>query len=179
VRDEFVAVAPIGSFILAMTSLPAARLDPFLVQGNLPMSNAPVPRPLEYGAPISLEHAKAVMAAAEAEARANDWPMVIAIVDSGGHLVMLHSLDNAQHGSIAVAQEKARCAVNFKRATKTLEESLSQGGLHLRLLATPGIAPLEGGIPLMAGGKIVGAIGVSGMRSTQDGQVAEAGAKAM
>jgi uncharacterized protein GlcG (DUF336 family) len=143
------------------------------------MSNAAAARPLEYGAPISLEKAKAVMAAAEAEARANDWPMVVAIVDSGGHLVMLHSLDNAQHGSVAIAQEKARCAVNFKRSTKVFEDSLAEGGLHLRLLATPAIAPLEGGMPLIAGGKVVGAIGVSGMRSTQDGQVAEAGARAL
>jgi len=143
------------------------------------MPNAAVPRPLEYGAPISLEKAKAVMAAAEAEARANEWPLVIAIVDSGGHLVMLHSCDHAQHGSVLIAQEKARCAVNFKRATKTLEDSVAEGGLNLRLLATPGMVPLEGGLPLIAGGKIVGAIGVSGMRSTQDGQVAEAGAKAM
>ena len=143
------------------------------------MPNAAVPRPLEYGAPISLEKAKAVMAAAEAEARANDWPLVIAIVDSGGHLVMLHSFDHAQHGSVLIAQEKARCAVNFKRATKTLENSVAEGGLNLRLLATPGMVPLEGGLPLIAGDKIVGAIGVSGMRSTQDGQVAEAGAKAM
>ena len=143
------------------------------------MPNAAVPRPLEYGAPISLEKAKAVMAAAEAEARANDWPLVIAIVDSGGHLVMLHSFDHAQHGSVLIAQEKARCAVNFKRATKTLENSVAEGGFNLRLLATPGMVPLEGGLPLIAGDKIVGAIGVSGMRSTQDGQVAEAGAKAM
>lgn len=143
------------------------------------MSNAASSRPIEYGAPISLETAKAVMAAAEAEARANDWPMVIAIVDSGGHLVMLHSLDHAQHGSVVVAEEKARCAVNFKRATKLLEDAVTQGGINLRLLATPGAVPLEGGLPLIAGGRIVGAIGVSGMRSTQDGQVAEAGAKAM
>jgi uncharacterized protein GlcG (DUF336 family) len=143
------------------------------------MSNATASRPLEYGTPISLEQAKAVMAAAEAEAHANGWPMVIAIVDSGGHLVMLHSLDQAQHGSVGIAQDKARCAVNFKRPTKLFEDSLAEGGLHWRLLATPAIAPLEGGVPLMAGGRIVGAIGVSGMRSTQDGQVAEAGARAM
>ena len=143
------------------------------------MSNTAVPRPLEYGAPISLEQAKAVMAAAEAEARANDWPMVIAIVDSGGHLVMLHSFDHAQHGSVVIAQEKARCAVNFKRATKTIEDAVAQGGLNLRMLSTPGMVPLEGGLPLVAGGKIIGAIGVSGMRSNQDGQVAEAAAKAL
>jgi uncharacterized protein GlcG (DUF336 family) len=143
------------------------------------MSTAAVPRPLEYGAPISLEKAKAVMAAAEAEARANDWPMVIAIVDSGGHLVMLHSLDQAQHGSVLIAQEKARCAVNFKRPTKAIEEAVAQGGLNLRMLATPGAVPLEGGVPLIVDGKIIGAVGVSGMRSNQDGEVAEVGAKAL
>ena len=143
------------------------------------MSNSVVPRPLEYGAPISLERAKAVMAAAEAEARANAWPMVIAIVDSGGHLVVLHSLDHAQHGSVVIAEEKARCAVNFKRPTKMFEDAVAEGGLNLRILAAPGMMPLEGGLPLIADGRIVGAIGVSGMRSTQDGQVAEAGAKAL
>ncbi len=143
------------------------------------MPNTAIPRPLEYGAPISLEQAKGVMAAAEAEARANDWPMVIAIVDSGGHLVMLHSFDHAQHGSVAIAQEKARCAVNFKRPTKAFEDAVAQGGLNLRILAAPGMVPLEGGLPLIAGGRIVGAIGVSGMRSNQDGQGAEAGAKAL
>ena len=143
------------------------------------MSKSEVVRPLEYGPPISLEQARGVMAAAEAAARANEWPMVIAIVDSGGHLVMLHSFDHAQHGSVVIAQEKARCAVNFKRPTKAIEEAVAQGGLNLRMLATPGMVPLEGGVPLIADGKIIGAIGVSGMRSNQDGQVAEAGAKAL
>lgn len=143
------------------------------------MSNVPAARPLDYGAPLSLESAKRVMAAAEAEARANDWPMVIAIVDSGGHLVMLHSLDHAQHGSVLIAQEKARCAVNFKRPTKAFEDAVAEGGLNLRILAAPGMVPLEGGLPLISGGAIVGAIGVSGMRSTQDGQIAAAGAKAL
>ena len=143
------------------------------------MSNETAVRPLEYGAPISLEKAKAVMAAAEAEARANDWPMVIAIVDSGGHLVMLHRLDQAQHGSVLIAEEKARCAVNFKRATRVIEDAVAQGGLNLRMLAAPGVMPLEGGMPLIVGGRIVGAIGVSGMRSNQDGEVAAVGAKAL
>ncbi|WP_119304917.1 GlcG/HbpS family heme-binding protein [Dongia deserti] len=143
------------------------------------MSNVAVSRPLEYGPPIALEAAKRVMVAAEAEAHANDWPMVIAIVDSGGNLVMLHSLDHAQHGSVVIAQEKARCAVNFKRPTKAFEDALAEGGFNLRVLAAPGMLPLEGGLPLIAAGRIVGAIGVSGMRSTQDAQVAEAGAKAL
>lgn len=142
------------------------------------MSNA-AQRPLDHGAPISLEKAKTVMAAAEAEARTNDWPMVIAIVDSGGHLVMFHSFDHRQHGSVPIAQEKARCSVNFKRATKLIEDAVAQGGLNLRMLATPGALPLQGGVLLIENGRIVGAIGVSGMRSTQDGQVAEPSAKAI
>ncbi|MGH6891417.1 MAG: GlcG/HbpS family heme-binding protein [Dongiaceae bacterium] len=165
--------------MLILASLLAGRLDPFTPEGTCTTSNAAAQRPLEYGAPISLEQAKAVMAAAEAEARTNNWPMVIAIVDSGGHLVMLHSFDHAQHGSVLIAQEKARCAINFKRATKLIEDAVAQGGLNLRMLATPGALPLEGGVLLIEGGRIVGAIGVSGMRSTQDGQVAEAGAKAI
>ncbi|HEX6120242.1 MAG TPA: heme-binding protein, partial [Dongiaceae bacterium] len=84
-----------------------------------------------------------------------------------------------QHGSVRIAEEKARCAINFKRPTKVLEDAVAQGGLNLRMLAAPGILPLEGGVPLIAGGRIVGAIGVSGMRSNQDGEVAASGAKAL
>jgi len=94
-------------------------------------------RPLRYGAPITLEEAKRVMAAAEAEANRNEWPMVIAITDNAGRLVMLHRLDDAQNGSIIIAQEKARTAVDFKRPTKALQDAIAQGGMHLRLLRAP------------------------------------------
>ena len=132
---------------------------------------------LEYGLPISLVDAKKVIEAAEAEASSNDWAMVIAVVDSTGHLVALHRMDQSQFGSIAIAQAKAQTAVNFKRPTVVFEEAVAQGGLGLRLLSTPDLCPLEGGIPLLRDGKVIGAIGVSGERSSQDGQVAMAGVR--
>src|SRR5438132_9819591 len=102
-----------------------------------------------YGAPIGLEAAKKVMAAAEAEAIKNNWGMAVVILDSTGHMVMLHKLDNTQYGSIAVAEDKARSALYFRRPSKVFEELVAQGGLNLRLLALRGASPLEGGIPLM------------------------------
>jgi glc operon protein GlcG len=143
------------------------------------MQPTPSSLPPKYGAPISLKAAKRVMAAAEAEALAHQWPMVIAIVDSGGHLVMLHKLDQTQHGSVSVAQLKAETAVNFRRATKVFEETVAGAGIGLRFLSISNVCALEGGIPLSVEGEIVGAIGVSGMQSTQDAQVAAAGAAAL
>ena len=134
---------------------------------------------LEYGLPISLVDAKKVIEAAETEASSNHWAMVIAVVDSTGHLVALHRMDQSQFGSIAIAQAKAQTAVNFKRPTVVFEEAVAQGGLGLRLLSTPDLCPLEGGIPLLRDGKVIGAIGVSGERSSQDGQVAMAGVRIM
>lgn len=143
------------------------------------MSSVPPQRPLQYGPPLSLDLAKRIMASAEAEAVANHWPMVIAIVDSGGHLVMLHRLDQAQHGSTSVAKFKAETSVNFRRPTKIFEETLASGGQGLRILSMNNLIALEGGLPLIVGGQVVGAIGVSGMQSTQDAQVAAAGASAV
>lgn len=134
---------------------------------------------LRYGPPLPLALAKKVMAGAEAEAMRNDWPMVIAIVDSTGHLVMLHKLDQAQYGSVAIAQAKAETALNFRRPTKMFEDALGGGGKGLRVLSMTGVTALEGGIPLIVNGEIVGAIGVSGMQSTQDAEVAQAGADAI
>jgi uncharacterized protein GlcG (DUF336 family) len=138
-----------------------------------------VPPTTSYGPPIGLEAAKKVMTAAEAEAVKNNWGMAIAILDSTGHMVMLHRLDNTQYGSIAVAEDKARSALYFRRPSKVFEDAVAQGGLNMRLLALRGASPLEGGIPIVADGKIVGAIGVSGATSVQDGQVAKAGADAV
>ncbi|HET7618331.1 MAG TPA: heme-binding protein [Vicinamibacterales bacterium] len=134
---------------------------------------------MNYGRPISLDLAKRVVAAAEAEAVANGWPMVIAVVDSAGDLVILHKLDHAQHGSIDIARAKAEAVVNFKRPTKIFQDAVAAGGLGLRLLATANLCPLEGGLPLVVDGEIVGAIGVSGMQSHEDAQVAAAGAAAL
>jgi glc operon protein GlcG len=131
-----------------------------------------------YGPPIGLEAAKRVMVAAEAEAIKNNWGMAIAILDSTGHIVMLHKLDNTQYGSIAVAEDKARSALYYRRPSKVFEDLVAQGGIGLRTLALRGASPLEGGIPLVVDGKIIGAIGASGATSVQDGQVAKAGADA-
>ncbi len=135
--------------------------------------------PPEYGPPLSLPQAKTSMAAAEGHALANGWPMVIAIVDSGGNLVMLNRMDNAQLGSLEIAPGKAVTAVKFKRSTKAFQDLIAQGGGNMRILAMPGVTPLEGGVCIFKDGKIVGAIGVSGMSSAQDAEVAEAGMRAL
>ena len=131
--------------------------------------------PLRYGSPISLALSIKVAEAAATEADAHGWPMVIAVVDSGGHLVVLHRMDQAQHGSVLVAQQKAQTAVDFRRPTSVFEGALAEGGMHLRLLGMTNLMPLEGGLPLVVSGKVGGAIGVSGMQSTQDALVATAG----
>lgn len=131
--------------------------------------------PPSYGPPISLADAKRVMAAAEAEAERQGWPMVIAIMDSTGHLRMLHRLDQAQYASVELAQAKAATALDFRRPTKVFEEMVAAGGQGVRLLSVPNMLLLEGGFPIFVGGQVVGAIGVSGMQSSQDAQVAKAG----
>jgi uncharacterized protein GlcG (DUF336 family) len=130
---------------------------------------------VEYGPPLSLAEAKRVIEAAEAEAAANQWAMVIAVLDSSAHLVALHRMDHTQYASVEVAQAKGKTALNFKRPTKVFEEGLAAG--QLRWLGMPGICPLEGGILIMKDGRISGAIGVSGGTAAQDAQVAAAGAK--
>ncbi len=134
---------------------------------------------MAYGAPINLEQAKKVLAGAEAEARKNSWNVVIAILDSGGHLVLLQRLDNTQFASIEVAQQKAYSAVAFRRPTKVFQDGVAAGGEGLRILKLAGATPVEGGLPLILEGKIVGAIGVSGVTSQQDNQIAKAGADAL
>ena len=130
-----------------------------------------------YGAPISLAAAKQAMAAAEACAAKNGWAVAIAIVDSGANLVMLHRLDNAQLSSARIAQAKAKTAAEFRRPTKVFEDAVAGGGVGLRVL-TFGASVAEGGVPIVSGGAIVGAIGVSGVQSHQDAQIAQAGADA-
>lgn len=150
-----------------------------IYNATMPSNSPNTATPLRYGAPISLADARRVMAAAEAEADRQGWPMVIAIVDSTGHLVMLHRLDQAQYGSIAIAQQKAETALNFRRPTKLYEDRVAAGGRDLRMLGVSGLLPLEGGEPLIRDGAVVGAIGVSGMQSGQDAQVAAAGVAAV
>ncbi|MFM9879204.1 MAG: GlcG/HbpS family heme-binding protein [Burkholderiaceae bacterium] len=136
-------------------------------------------QPAPYGVPITLEAASKVAAAATAEARKNNWPVVISIVDSAGQLVLLHRLDNTQYASLDIATGKAKTSVNFRRPTKALEDAIAGGGAGLRLLRVDGLTPLEGGIPIIVDGKIVGGIGVSGVTSQQDAQIAKAGIDAL
>jgi glc operon protein GlcG len=143
------------------------------------MQPEPVQFSVHYGPPISLELAKTIMTAAEAEANANNWSAVIAIVDSGGNLVMLHKLDHAMLGSIFIAQSKAETAVNCKCPTSVFGDLLAAESIELRLLSMRNLIAVEGGIPLIQNGKIIGAIGVSGMHPAQDGQIASAGAKVL
>ena len=144
-----------------------------------PPTLAPAPRPPDYGPPISLADAKRVMAAAEALAERRDWPVVIAIVDSTAHLVLLHKRDQAQLGSVTIAQAKAETAVNFRRPTKAFQDAVAEGGVGLRMVSMPSVSVLEGGLPLFVGGKVVGGIGVSGMQSVQDAEIARAGVAAL
>lgn len=129
--------------------------------------------------PISLDAAKKVMAAAEAEATSNGWSVVIHILDSGGHTVMMHRLDNTQYGSVVVAEGKARTALNFRRPSKMLQDMIAGGGAAHGFLTFNHITAVQGGLPIVVDGKIVGAIGVSGVTSAQDEQIAAAGIKAI
>ena len=126
---------------------------------------------------ITLEAAKAMMAAGEAEARKNGWNVCIAIVDASGGLIMFQKLDDTQNGSIAVSQGKARTAALFKRPSRLLEEMIAQG--KTAFLSVEGIVPLQGGVPVTVDGKVIGAVGVSGVTSAQDEQVAIAAVSAM
>lgn len=135
---------------------------------------AQMPNP--YGMPVTTDVAKRAAAGALAEARKNNWTMAVAIVDTAGELVYFEKVDGTQAASTLIAQDKARSAVRFKRPTKALQDVLAAGGEGLRLLALQGAVPVEGGLPLVMDGKIVGAIGLSGGTSPQDGQCAAAGA---
>ena len=134
---------------------------------------------MAYGSSISVETAKKVAAPALAEARKNGWQMAVAIVDPAGDLVYFEKMDDTQVGSTQIAIAKARSAARFKRPTKAFQDALAAGGEGLRILALEGAVPVDGGLPLVAGGKVVGAIGLSGGTSAQDGQAAAAGAAAL
>jgi len=126
---------------------------------------------------LTLDDAKIIAAGAEAEAKRNEWPVVIVIVDDGGHLLYLQRLDHTQFGSINVAIEKARAAIAFRRPTKIWEENIAEG--RLRYLNLPGTLPIEGGLPITVNNQFAGAIGVSGVRSFEDAQIAQAGIDAL
>ncbi|MEO8751862.1 MAG: heme-binding protein [Casimicrobiaceae bacterium] len=138
-------------------------------------AQAPVRPP--YGAGINIETAKKVAAAAIAEAKKNNWSDAIAIVDNHGMLIYYEMMDDTQTAAATVAIEKAKTSAGFRRASKEFEDGVA-GGRHA-LLGLPGVTPIEGGLPIMVSGKMVGAIGVSGMAGPQDTVVAKAGVDAL
>jgi uncharacterized protein GlcG (DUF336 family) len=143
------------------------------------MSQQPDRLSLPYGMPIDAETSKRVAAAAIVEARKQGWAMAVAIADPNGALVYFEKMDHTQTGSIQVAIDKARSAAMYKRSTKVFENSLAAGGASMRILGLEGAIPVEGGLPLVADGRIIGAIGVSGALAHEDGVVAAAGVAAL
>jgi len=162
---------------MSQRSLMRIAVGTLLALGALATAVAQMPNP--YGTSISLETAKKVAAPAIAEAAKNNWSMAVAIVDPAGDLVYYEKMDNTQLGSANIAIDKARSAALFKRPTKAFQDALAAGGEGWRILRLQGAVPVEGGIPLVIDGKIVGAIGMSGGTSAQDAQCAKAGADSL
>jgi uncharacterized protein GlcG (DUF336 family) len=154
----------------------AATAFALLFAGFATVTPAQVP---SYGPNITLELAKKVIAAGEAEARKNGWPMAIAIMDTAGQLVAFQKMDDTQTASVDIAQDKGRSAAIYRRPTKVMEDAVAAGGAGVRFLNLRGASAVEGGVPLVLNGKIIGAVGVSGGTSPQDGVVAKAGAEAL
>jgi glc operon protein GlcG len=144
---------------------------PVFAQANF----APPPQ-VPYGIGISTEAAKAAATASIAEAKKNNWKMAVAVVDTGGFLVYFEKMQDTQTGSVELAIEKAKTAALFRRPTKVFQDGVAGGGEGLRLLRLTGAIPIDGGVPIIADGKLIGAVGVSGGSGDQDGQVARAGA---
>jgi glc operon protein GlcG len=135
--------------------------------------SSPPPPPPAYGAPISLEQAKTAIAGATAESKKNGWNHVFAVVDGGGNLIAFEKSDLAGNSSVAIAEAKARTAATFRVPTKAYQDRLTAGETFI--LGLPGVVPAAGGVPIVVGGKVIGAIGVSGATPLQDHQAAEAG----
>ena len=143
----------------------------------LAVSSANAQQRPPYGQAVNLETAKKIGAAAAAEAKKNSWNVAIAIVDNHGFLVYYEMMDDTQTASANVAIEKAKTSAMYRRTSKELEDNIAGG--RVAVLGLPGATPIEGGLPLVVGGKMIGAIGVSGVSSAQDGMVAKAGLEAL
>ena len=132
---------------------------------------------LSYGQAVSLETAKKIAAASIAEARRNNWNVAVAILDNHGMLIYYEMMDDTQTSSATIAIEKGRTAAMFRRPSKAFEDGISGG--RTAILGLPGVTPIDGGLPILVGGKIIGAVGVSGVNSDQDAQIARAGLEAL
>lgn len=133
----------------------------------------------QYGPSIDLETAKKVLAAAQAEARKQSWPVAIAIVDNAGLLVAYEKMDQTQTASVQVAIDKGVSAAIYRRPTKVFEDLVAKGGNGMRVMNLRNASTVEGGVPIYVDGKIIGGIGVSGGSSEQDGVVVKAGLDAL
>jgi len=162
--------------ILAVSAFVAAGAQ---AQATAQPNPAAAMLPVAYGAPVSLATAKKITAAAMAEADRIGVPMVVAITDSSGSLVYLEKHDIAISGGTTIAPAKAKAAAIFKRPTRAFEDAIAAGGVGNRMLGLPGVVPVEGGLPIVIEGKLVGAIGVSGGTGVQDGLVGKAGLDAI
>ena len=160
------AALPGSAPILAQQTPAANPLD--VVPDKMPFD-------IPYGIPISLQHAEAVIAATVAEARKHDWKLNVAVVDSGGNLVAFQRMDGAQLASIQISEHKARAAVTFRRETKVFENAIQQSNFNY-VMTLDGVIAARGGIPLVRGGKLIGAIGCSGATSSQDEVACKVGA---
>lgn len=130
-----------------------------------------------YGTPINLEMAKKAATAALAEARRNNWNVAVAILDTHGMLIYYEMMDDTQTSSATIAIEKGKTAAMFRRPSKAFEDGIAGG--RVAILGLPGATPIDGGLPIMVGGKVIGGIGVSGVNSDQDAQIARAGLEAL
>ena len=133
----------------------------------------------QYGTTVNLEQARKAVAAGMVEARKNNWPVAIAVVDNAGMLVAYERMDNTQTASVQVSIDKAASAAMYRRSTKVFQDAVTGGGMGVRVLGLRGASPIEGGLTLMLDGKIIGGIGVSGVNSDQDAVVAKAGVDAV
>ena len=160
-----VAIVAIVAMVVLGTMASQAQQAPAVN----PLDNVPEKMPFDipYGAPISLERASAAIAATVAEARKHDWKLNVAVVDSGGNLVAFQRMDGAQLASIQVSEHKARAAATFRRETKVFEEAI-QLKQNYYVMTLDGVVASRGGIPLIDGGKLIGAIGCSGGTGSQD-----------
>ncbi len=170
-NNRMVAVAILA---LALMAAGDSRAQQPAAANPLDVVPDKMPFDVPYGAPIGLERAQAVIAAAVAEAARHDWKLNLAVVDSGGNLVAFARMDGAQLASIAISQHKARAAAMFRRETKIYENSIDSGLTYQ--LSLDGIIGSRGGIPLIEGGKLIGAVGASGGTGSQDEVCAKAGA---
>jgi glc operon protein GlcG len=164
------SAALLGSLMCLVTSVRAQ-------QAPNPLDAVPdkMPFDIPYGTPIGLDRAEAAIAAAVAEARRRDWKMIVAVVDAGGNLVAFQRMDGAQLASIQISEHKARASAIYRRETKVFENGIQQSGLNY-LVTLDGLIASRGGIPLVEGGKIIGAIGCAGGTPSQDEVTCKAGA---